>query len=61
MDEQQIQAWKEADEHGIDNEDQLVQLIRWSLLTPEQDKWLKDHGKSIEVLLNGRDAINIEN
>lgn len=35
-------------------------IIRRELLTPDQDAWLKAHGKEIADLLNGRYACGLE-
>ena len=49
-------AWENAHteaEHEVDDW-QVDRLVRLTLMTPEQDKWLREHSLSIPDLLNGR-------
>lgn len=54
-----IAAWKDLQD-GIGEEPQLVALIKATLLTKTQAKWLAENNLSIEDLLNGRYPIDKE-
>lgn len=59
MNYNQIAAWKDINE-GLGTENVQVQLIRATLLTPAQERWLVEHKLGIADLLNGRYAIVLE-
>lgn len=59
MNYNQIAAWKDIQE-GLGTESVQVQLIRVTLLTPAQERWLVEHKLGIADLLNGRYAIALE-
>lgn len=53
MNHSYIACWKDI-QNGIGTEQQQVALIQVSLLSPEQNQWLKGRNLTIEDLLNGR-------
>lgn len=44
-----------------DDEDQTCEIIRASIVTPEQGEWLKSHDLSVSDLLNGRYDVGLDN
>jgi hypothetical protein len=60
MNHSYIACWKDIQVDGCQREEQLVSLIKVSLLTVEQQQYLNQHKLSIEDLLNGRYPIAIE-
>lgn len=60
MNHSHVACWKDSQDIGFDREEQQVSLIKVSLLTKDQEKWLAEHKLSVADLLNGRYLVTDE-